>query len=120
MKPKTRKFVDTVAENPKMSHTDAYLATHKTENRTTATTNAYKLLQKPSVLEYMATKSDYAERTVYGVLKNARKRKDDVQWQRLAKDSANDILDRVHGKPLTKTTNLNIGATLEEALNSLQ
>lgn len=119
IKPQTKKFVDALVDNPKLTQTEAYLQTHRTMERKTANSNASQLLKQPNVLAYLATKSDIAQKTLYQVLQNARKQKDSVNWQRLAKDTANDVLDRVHGKPLTKTTSLNVSVSIEQLLNEL-
>lgn len=119
MKKKTKQFVDTLVENPKLSATSAYLQTHETNNRNTARVNASVLLAKPEVHQYLASKSDVAEKTLYSVLSISKKNKESVNWQRLAKDTANDILDRVHGKPLSKTSNLNLNINVEQAINEL-
>lgn len=120
MHPQTKAFVDKLVSDPTLTQTQAYLDTHRTENRRTANSNATQLLNKPSVLAYMASKSDIAEKTIYQVLTNAKKKKDSPQWQRLAKDSANDILDRVHGKALTKTSSLNLNINIQDAISELE
>lgn len=119
MKPKTKAFADKLIEDPKISATAAYLETHETESRATARANASALLAQPNVHAYLASKSDIAEKTLYTVLSNSKKHKESVNWQRLAKDSANDILDRVHGKPLARTNQVNVNINLEQAVNEL-
>lgn len=122
LKRKTKAFVDVVLANPKMAVSDAYLQTHKTNNPRTAAVNGSVLMNQPNVLAYMAKHSDIAEQAIVSVLKNAKKRKnkDSIQWQRLVLDSGAEILDRVHGKALTRTNSLNVSMTMEEALNSLE
>lgn len=120
MKPKTKEFIDLVVSNPKLSRTEAYIRTHETTHRPTARANASELMSKPNVLAYLETKSDIAEKTLYQVLKTSKKHSESVNWQRLAKDTANDVLDRVHGKPLARTTNTNLNINLEQAINELE
>lgn len=119
MRPKTKQFADKLLSDPKTNATQAYLDTHVTTNRKSAKVNASQLLRQDNVLQYLGTKSDIAEKTLYSVLNNSKKHKESVNWQRLAKDSANDILDRVHGKPLTKTNSVNLNLNLEQAVNEL-
>lgn len=120
MKPKTKAFADKLLENPKLSQTEAYLQTHETESRATARNNASSLLAQPNVLEYLQSKSEIAEKALFNVLQTSKKHKDNVNWQRLAKDTANDVLDRAVGKPLARTSSLNISVSIEQALNSLE
>lgn len=119
MKPKTKAFVDEIIKDPKISATNAYLKTHETNNRATARVNASQLLAKDNVHAYLASKSDIAEKTLYQVLSNSKKHKESVHWQRLAKDSANDIMDRVSGKPISRTNNVNLNLNIEQAINEL-
>lgn len=119
MKPKTKAFVDKIIEDPKISATNAYLQTHETTSRDTARANASLLLSKPAVHAYLASKTDIAEKSLYQVLKTASKHKDSVHWMRLFKDSANDLLDRVDGKPVSRTNNINLNVNVEQAINEL-
>lgn len=120
MHPKTKQSVDLILNDPTINQTDAYLVSHPTATRANAATHMSKLLKQPNVLAYMASKSDIAEKTIYQVLTNAKKNKESVNWQRLAKDAANDILDRVHGKPPITAHHTNINVNVEQALNSLE
>lgn len=119
MKPKTKAFVDKLVENPKMSQTTAYIETHETDNRTTARVNASQLMSQPNVHQYLQSKSEIAEKSLYEVLKTSKKHKESVNWMRLSKDTANDILDRTHGKPLSRTNNVNVNLNIEQAINEL-
>lgn len=120
IKPKTKAMADTLMNDAKISQTDAYLLTHETTNRATARVNASMLMHSPGVLEYMEQKAPMAEKAIVQVLNNAKKNKDSVQWQRLAHDSAQTILDRTHGKPISRTNNINVNISIEEAINSLE
>lgn len=116
---KQKAFVDELLRNPQQSATQAALKIYNTTDRTAASVIAAKNLKSPQVLEYMNKYSDYAQKTVIQVMKNASKKKDNVQWQRLAKDSADSLLDRVHGKPVSKNENTNLNINIDTALDSL-
>lgn len=119
MKPKTKAFVDKLIANPKLSATTAYLETHETDKRSSARVNASQLLAQPNVHAYLASKSEIAEKSLYEVLKTSKKHKESVHWMRLSKDTANDILDRTHGKALSRTNNVNLNLNIEQAINEL-
>ena len=118
--PKTKDFANLLIRNPKMSQTEAYLATHATTKRLTATTNARQLLAKPSVQIYLKKHEDRAKRVILEVMDNSAKRKNNPQHATIAHKAAESILDRNLGKPVIKTNNLNMNISLEEALNSLE
>lgn len=120
IRPKTKAFVDKLLEDPKITQTQAYLDTHQTENRLAARVQASHLLSKPDVLAYMEQKAPMAEKVIVQVMQNAKKNKNNVQWQRLAHDSAQTILDRTYGKSITRSNNLNTNTSIEELLNSLE
>lgn len=119
IKPKTKAMADLILSDPKISQQEAYLRTHETEHKPTARVQASILLNKPEVLAYMEQKAPMAEKAIVQVLNNAKKNKDSVQWQRLAHDSAQTILDRTYGKAITRSNNLNVTVSIEDALNSL-
>lgn len=120
IKKKTKAFVDNLIAHPTKTATQAYLDTHETENRPTARVNASQLLAKPDVLEYLALKAPIAEQAIFQVLQNSKKRKDNPVWQRLALDSAQSVLDRTYGKPLTRTISAQTNINIEASLNSLE
>lgn len=121
IKPKTKAFADKLLNDPKITQQDAYLQTHKTTHKPTARVQASILLNKPDVLAYMEQKAPLAEKTIVQVMKNANTKdnKKSVQWQRLAHDSAQTILDRTYGKAITRSNNVNVNVSIEEALNQL-
>jgi hypothetical protein len=91
MKTKTKEFVDELLLNPKLSHTEAYLRTHQTTNRKSASVGAARLLSKPSVAIYLEKHVSKARQRIVDLVDNAGK--EDVQLR-----AAQDILDRVYGK----------------------
>lgn len=102
MKPNTKAFVDTLLSNPKMSQTEAYIRTHKTTSRKSASVSASQLLAKPSVAIYLAEHVDKARNKVVDLVDNATK--DDVKLR-----AAQDILDRSYGKAVQKEENISKG-----------
>lgn len=111
MKPKTKAFADTLLANPKISNTEAYMRTHKTTNRRSASVSASKLLATPSVSIYLAKHVDAARMRRVQLVDNASK--EEVQLR-----AAQDILDRVHGKATQKAEMSVSGVTLNIDLSS--
>lgn len=115
MKPKTKAFADTLLANPKLSNTEAYMRTHKTTNRRSASVSASKLLATPSVSIYLAKHVDAARMRIVQLVDNAGK--EEVQLR-----AAQDILDRTHGKAIQRadlavsgvSLNIDLTSSLEE------
>lgn len=108
LKGKSKATLDLLASNPKLSATDAYLQTHATENRTTASTNAYKLLQKPLAQVYLQQHVSRAKERVVELV--------DSEKEDIALRASTDILDREYGKATQKTEvqSFNIEAILND------
>ncbi len=119
IKKRTKAFVDKLIANPTMSAAQAYVDTHESNNRYASRVSASQLLNSPNVLAYLEEKAPIAEKAVFQVLQNSRKHKTSPQFQRLTLDSANSILDRTHGKPLTRTISAHTSFSIEDTLNSL-
>lgn len=119
MKPKTKAFADKLIASPKLSNTDAYLATHETNNRTTARVNASILMSKPSVKIYLKKHEERAKKILLDVMENSAVLKDEPAHAKIASDNARDILDRNLGKALTRTNTTNLNINIEEALQNL-
>lgn len=119
IKKRTKNFVDTLIANPTMSAAQAYVDTHESNNRYASRVSASQLLNSPGVLAYMEQKAPMAEKAVVQVLQNAKQHKTSPQMQRLTLDAANSILDRTHGKPLTRTISAQTNLNIETSLNSL-
>lgn len=119
MHPKTKAFADMMIANPKLSQTQAYLNTHTTNRRLSASVESTKLLKKPNVRLYMQKHSKIAKETVIDVMENSRKNKDEPQHATIALRAAQDILDRTYGKAVSKSENVNLNINVEEALNML-
>jgi len=115
MKPKTKAFADELLAHPKLSNTEAYIRTHRTTNRRSASVSAARLLATPSVSIYMNKHINMARQRVVDLVENAGK--EDVQLR-----AAQDILDRSYGKATQRaevaatgiTLNLDLTSALEE------
>jgi phage terminase small subunit len=69
IKPKTKAFVDKLVNNPKMTYTDAYLATHDTIKRNVAAVEGSRLANSPAVLAYMEKHTDKAQERIVELMK---------------------------------------------------
>jgi hypothetical protein len=98
IKPKTKEFIDLLNSDSKLSATEAYIRTHKTESRITAGNAANKLLKKPSVIGYSQSAVGKAKRRIIELV--------DSTNESIAVKASQDILDRNEGKAIQKTENL--------------
>lgn len=92
LKQKSKETLDLIASDPKISATEAYSRTHATSNRTTARTNAYKLMRKPEAKIYLQKHIDRARRRVVELV-------DKGKDENIQLKASQDILDRSYGKP---------------------
>lgn len=108
LKPNSKAMAKLEIEQPKLSKTDAYLATHKTTNRATARAEASKLTAKPSYQIYKQEQVEQAKINILELANNA-----DNESVKLKANQ--DVLDRNEGKALTKqiTHNENINVNVE-------
>jgi hypothetical protein len=111
MKTKTKAFLNELLSNPKISNTEAYIRTHQTTNRRSASVSAAKLLAKPSILIYLEEHAGYAERRITELMYTAGK--EEVQLR-----AAQDILDRSYGKPVMRKSEFATGVTLNIDLST--
>lgn len=95
LRPKTKQFADLLVSNPKISQTEAYLATHKTENRNAAKVEASKTLTKPNVQLYMDSHINKAKMKVIELV--------DSDKPDIALRASESILDRSLGKATVVT-----------------
>ena len=115
MKPKTKAFLDEIAKNPRQSNVDAYINTHKTNNRKSAGASASKLLAKPSSVIYLEQHIDKARNRIIDLVDSASK--EEIQLR-----ASQDILDRSYGKAtqineITKrgiTLNIDLTSSLQD------
>ena len=113
--PKQQNFVDTLLQDPKKSPTQAAYETYNAKSRHVARQIARENLLKPAIVEYLAQYDKEAQQTIVEVMLHARQQKSSPTYQRLAKDSAVEILDRIHGKATAKveTKGLNLNLDIE-------
>lgn len=111
MKQKTKAFADELLANPKLSQTEAYIRTHSTTNRKSASVSASKLLAKPSVSIYMEEHVSRARQRIVSLVDSATK--EDIQLR-----ASQDILDRMHGKATQRVEAQAVGLTLNLDLTS--
>lgn len=97
LKPKTKAFVDLTLQDPKISNTEAYLRTHKTDNRHVASVEASKTLAKPSVQIYKQT---HIMQAVKKIVELTNHDKPDIALR-----ASQDILDRTQGKATIQSDN---------------
>lgn len=98
-----RRLAKLLLANPDMTDKEAGLTVFNTTNPEHARQTALQTRNRPAVMAYMEAHGGLAEKTAVEVLRNARKRKDKLGWQRLAADQSERILDRLHGKPTQRT-----------------
>lgn len=98
-------FVRQLIENPKMSGTQAALATYNVNNDVTAASVASENLRKPLILAHLEQASERAE---LNMLEFMAQRKD----PRLAFDASKDVLDRVHGKATQRVESVSTGVSI--------
>lgn len=111
LKTKTKAFADELLANPKISQTEAYIKTHQTNNRKSASVSASKLLAKPSVLIYLEEHTNMARKRIVSLVDGASK--EEIQLR-----ASQDILDRTYGKPTQRAEVVTTGITLNIDLTS--
>lgn len=101
-------------KNPKLSPTKAALEVYDVKSKHTAEVIASENMSKPEILKYLNEYDSEAQQTVISVMKRASKKQSSA-FQRLAYDSANSVLDRIHGKATVRaeTTNTNLNLNVE-------
>jgi len=99
LRPKTKQFIDKLIEEPKLSHTEAYIQTHETNSRETAKVEASKLLTKPNVQIYKASAVNKAKRRIVSLVNSDN--------ENIALKASQDIIDRTEGKATQKTESVN-------------
>ena len=105
-RPLTRKqkaLVQHIVNNPKDSATKAYKQVYGTTSDKSASVNASRTLAKPNVLAELVKHSNTAESVLIDVLTTSQQEmriaeRDRAQWAVNARQTADSILDRIHGK----------------------
>lgn len=107
IRPATKKAVDLLMANPKMSQTEAWLQTHKTTSPASARATASKVLAKPNIQLYRQAHIDKATRRIVDLV--------DSKREDIALKASESILDRTYGKSVNKSVSTSIN-TLEQLL----
>jgi len=110
LKVKSKEVLDLIASNPKINGTDAYLAVHKTENRTTAASNVHQLLKKPEAQIYLEKHIEKAKNRIVSLV--------DSEKEEIALRASDSLLDRALGKATQRTEVSTTGVTLTIDLTS--
>lgn len=95
LKPNTIAMLELMENNPKLSQTEAYKLTHKTDNNNTAAVEASRLLRSPNVQIYKDSAIKKAKRRIVQLV--------DSDNEQIAIKASQDILDRTEGKAAQKT-----------------
>lgn len=111
LRPLTRKqaaFVRHIIENPKQSATEAAQQVYMVKNRNVAKAMAGENFTKPNILNELSKYSRNAEFVITEVLEQSRKKmyehnKEAVSWAVNARQTADSLLDRLHGKATQRT-----------------
>ncbi len=104
---KQKAFADTLLANPKMSATEATKRTYNVTTQRSAEVVASENLSKPEIMSYLVANAETAENTVLDVMNYSRELgksgdKSGASYASVALASAKEVLDRVHGKSVTK------------------
>lgn len=118
LKRNSKKVLDIIAGQTERNATKAYLSVHPNASLTTAQSNSAQLLAKPEAQLYLKEHTMEASETLIDVMRNARTQTDNASFQRLAKDTADSIIDRVDGKATQKIEQTTTGITLNIDLTS--
>lgn len=128
LRPLTRKqkaFVAELINNPKQSATSAAKKTYDVTTELSARQQAHDNLTKPNVLAELAKYSGTAELTLVEVMNISKERMRDstlarsVDWAVNARQTADSLLDRVHGKSTQRTESVSTTVTLSLSLKDI-
>jgi hypothetical protein len=125
-RPLTRKqaaFVRELVENPKQSATKAAAKTYSVSNLNVARSMAAENLAKPAVMLELAKHSKTAEQALTEVLSLSSQRMTEdkpraVDWAVNTRQTADSILDRIHGKAKQSVDVTSTAVTLNIDLSS--
>lgn len=112
LKPKTKEFIDLLLDNPKMSQTEAWKLTHKTDNSNTAAVEASNTLRKPKAVIYKDSAIKKAKERIVSLV--------DSENESIALKSSQDIIDRTEGKAQQKDGELSRTVRVEIDLTGVK
>lgn len=118
LKKNSKVVLDIIAGQKQRNASKAYKEVHPNSSDNTAKINASHLLAKPEAQLYLQEHKREAQETVVEVMQNARQKKDSANFQRLAKDTADSIIDRLDGKATQMIEQHTTGVTLTIDLTS--
>lgn len=100
---KQKRFVQEIINNPKQSATEAASKTYQVSSRQTAGQIAHENMKKPEVVAELAKYSNTAESVIVEVMNRSQQMMNTdtaraVDWATNARQTADSLLDRVHGK----------------------
>jgi hypothetical protein len=104
LKANSRKVLDIIAGQTKRNGSAAYQQIHPNTSQDTAKAAAYQLLAKPEAQIYLQEHIDKAKRTIVDLMDSE---KDDIRLR-----SAQDVIDREHGKATQRVEQTTTGVTL--------
>lgn len=126
---KQRAFVAELVKNPKQSATQALAKTYNVKNNNVARQMASENLAKPSILAELAKYDNTAQNILIEVLHHSRDKmitdeKQGVNWAVNARQTADSLLDRIHGKATQKTeqqvTTVNLNLNLSNITDTTE
>lgn len=118
LKKNSKAVLDIIAGQKQRNAAQAYMKIHPNSNSLTAASNVSQLLAKPEAQLYLQEHKREAEETIVEVMQNARSKKENASFQRLAKDTADSIIDRLDGKARQQVDITQTGVTLVIDLTS--
>lgn len=110
LKANSKQILDIIAGQQARNATEAYKMVHPNASDVTARNNVSQLLKKPDAQIYLQSHIDKASKTIVNLLDS---KKDEIKLK-----SAQDILDRSHGKAKQITEITQQGITLNIDLTS--
>lgn len=127
LKPLTRKqaaFVQELVNNPKQSATQAVLKTYNIKNPVTAATVGTENLRKPNIMLELEKYSKNAELVLIRTMNRSEQMMMSdagraVDWANTARQTADSILDRLHGKATQRLESQSTTVTLNVDLTGL-
>lgn len=111
LKKNSKKVLDIIAAQKQRNAKAAYMQVHPNASPQTAAVNASTLLKKPEAQIYLQEHIKKAQETVVDLMMNSYK--DEIRLR-----SAQDVLDRTHGKARQQIEAISTGITLNIDLTS--
>lgn len=116
---KQRAFVNELKKNPKISGTQAALKAYNTTNEVVAASISSENLRKPQIVSHLENYNELVEKTIANpILRYSNS--DDIKELTLAVETSKWVHDKLHGKAIQKSVNLNASISLQDALDSLK